>query len=83
MSIYIDEKALEKAVYEEVEERTGSEKVQVAFIKKMNYKSRFKENHISIGYHIPGDNTKYWGWYYWRDGDLVHDFTTEIEDSQE
>ncbi|MGP4040959.1 hypothetical protein ACTWP4_13835 [Gracilibacillus sp. D59] len=74
-----NENKLENAVNEVVEEQVGREAFSIEFIDKMEY----KENYIAVGYTIDNDTTKYIGWYYWRDGELVHDITRKIGDENE
>lgn len=72
--LYVNEKRLENAVYDVVEEKAGGE----TFTIKVIDETKNKENHITIAYIIEGDNTTYWEGYYWKDGKLTPDSTSKI-----
>lgn len=73
--LFYKESKLENAVYDVIEEKVGNETFTIEFIDEMEN----KENYIVVGYTIKGEHTKYLEWYYWRDGELLHDLTREIE----
>ncbi|MBP2080142.1 hypothetical protein [Oceanobacillus polygoni] len=73
--LFYKENKLENAVYDVIEEKVGNETFTIEFIDEMEN----KENYIVVGYTIKGEHTKYLEWYYWRDGELLHDLTREIE----
>lgn len=77
--LFYKESKLENAVYDVIEEKVGNETFTIEFIDEMEN----KENYIVVGYTIKGEHTKNLEWYYWRDGELVHDLTREIEDEND
>ncbi|MFD1019574.1 hypothetical protein ACFQ2J_10360 [Thalassobacillus hwangdonensis] len=61
---YIDDKKLNKAVHEELEERVGNDDFTILFVQEVEFDSKYKENQISVGYTIDDEPMKYWGWYF-------------------
>ncbi|MGP4064186.1 hypothetical protein ACTWPF_04635 [Oceanobacillus sp. M65] len=71
----MQENKLANEVYDVIEEKVQDETFSVEFIDEVDYKEK---EYIFVRYTIKGDPTEYLGWYYRKDGELVHDVTREI-----
>ncbi len=77
--LYLKENRLENAVYDVIEEKVGNESFTIEFIDEMES----EENYFVVGYTIEGEHTKYMEWYYWRNGELIHNLTRKIGNENE
>lgn len=77
--LFYREEKVENAVYNDIEERVGTEDFSIKYIDGMG----IRENNIIVSYSTEDDNTKYLGWYYWRNGEVIHDLTREMENEVE
>ncbi|UOQ49848.1 hypothetical protein MUN88_07175 [Gracilibacillus caseinilyticus] len=77
--LYLEENKLEHAINNVMEEKAGNESFTIEFIDEM----KSEENYYVVGYTVEGDDTKYMEWYYWRNGELIHNLTRKIGDGNE
>ena len=77
--LYWKENKLENAVYNEIEEKVGNESFTIEYIDKM----KSEENYFVVSYTVEGEHTKYMEWYYWQDGELIHNLTRKFRDENE
>ncbi|MCA0970869.1 hypothetical protein LCM20_09730 [Halobacillus litoralis] len=77
LTSYIQDKRLERAVHEEITERKETDSFTVLFIESLGKTEAGQR--ITVAYTVEGKDTKFWGWYDWKNGELKHDFTREVE----
>ncbi|KGP91336.1 hypothetical protein N780_08780 [Pontibacillus chungwhensis BH030062] len=75
--LYLQENKIENAVYEAIEDKVGDEDFTIDYFERIEK----NENAYLVHYTIGGENTEYWGWYDWQDGELIHNFTRTIENN--
>ncbi|UOQ83444.1 hypothetical protein [Gracilibacillus salinarum] len=73
--LHLKENKVEQAIHNEIEEKAGSESFTIESIDEM----KSEENYYVVGYTLECEDTKYMEWYYWRDGELIHNLTRKIE----